>query len=299
MLSIAWVAMMALAVNGGGLQVERGSLPVNGARLAFEVAGKGPAVVLIHAGVADMTVWDEPFRELSKHFRVLRYDTRGFGESVTEAVAFSNRADLLALMDHLRIDRAVIVGNSRGGQIAVDFALEHPSRVSGLVFVAGGLSGFDKTPAGVNKNPTAGEKAVFEKIDALYEKKEFEKAAELEAAVWASGPEQKPDRAPSTIRERLRKMILHNARTHTTEPKPIPLDPPAAMRLGELRVPVLVMIGDLDESVTRSMAEYLATHAPRARKVVYRNTAHMISLEHPKEFVQEVTAFAQTASDSR
>ena len=95
---------------------------------------------------------------------MLRYDTRGFGESVTEAVTFSNRADLLALMDHLKIDKAVIVGNSRGGQIAVDFALENPSRVSGLVFVAGGLSGFDKTPADVNKTPTAGEKAVFEKI---------------------------------------------------------------------------------------------------------------------------------------
>jgi len=298
MMNIVLAGMMALAANGAGLPVERGSLQVNGAKLAFEVAGKGPAVVLIHAGVADMTMWDEPFRELSKHFRVLRYDTRGFGESVTEGVAFSNRADLLALMDHLKIDKAVIVGNSRGGQIAVDFALENPSRVSGLVFVAGGLSGFDKTSADVNKNPTEREKAVFEKIDGLYEKKQYEKVAELEAAVWASGPEQKLDRAPASIRERLRKMILHNARTHTTEPEPLPLNPPAAMRLGELKVPVLVMIGDLDESVTRSMADYLATHAPRARKVVYHNTAHMVSLEHPKEFVQEVTAFAQTASDS-
>src|SRR5262249_2376599 len=156
---------------------------VNGAKLAYEIAGRGPSIVLIHAGVADMTVWDEPFRALTKQFRVLRYDTRGFGESVSEAVSFSNRADLLALMDHLKIDKAMIVGNSRGGQIAVDFALENPLRVTGVVSVAGGLSGFEETPATVNKNPTAGEKAVFEKIDGYYEKKEFEKAAELESAV--------------------------------------------------------------------------------------------------------------------
>jgi 3-oxoadipate enol-lactonase len=165
-----------------------------------------------------------------------------------------------------------------------------------VVSVAGGLSGFDRTPPAVNKNLTPGEKAVFDKIEALYEKKEFAQVAELEAAVWASGPEQKPERAPAALRERLRRMILHNLRTHTTEPKPIVLDPPAALRLKELKVPVLVMIGDLDESTTRTMGEYLATHAHHARKILYRNTAHMISLEHPQEFIREVTAFARASS---
>src|SRR5262245_43934144 len=209
MMNFALFGLMT-AISTGVPPVERGALQVNGAKLAYEIAGHGPAIVLIHAGVADMSVWDEPFKVLTKRFRVLRYDARGFGESVTEAVSFSNRVDLLALMDHLKIDKAVIVGNSRGGQIAVDFALENPSRVVGVISVAGGLSGFDKTPAIVNKNPTPGEKAVFDKIDGFYEKKEFEKAAELESAVWGSGPEQKPERVAPAIRERLRRMILHN-----------------------------------------------------------------------------------------
>lgn len=288
--TIAW--LLAVTVPGS----EKGMLAVNGAKLAYEVAGTGPAIVLIHAGVADMSMWDEPFRDLSKQYRVLRYDTRGFGESVTESVSFSNRADLLALMDHLKIERAVIVGNSRGGQIAVDFALEHPSRVSGVVFVAGGLSGFDQTPASVMKVNSPAEQNVFGQIDALYEKKDLETAAELEANTWASGPEQKPDRAPAAIRERLRKMILHNNRTHTTEPKPIVLSPPAATRLSELKAPALVMIGTLDESVTRSSADYLAARAPNGRKIVFPNTAHMISLEHSKEFIREVTAFTRTVT---
>src|SRR5687767_12877214 len=142
-------------------------LSVNGAKLAYEVAGRGPSIVLLHAGVADMSMWDEPFRELSKRSRVVRYDMRGFGASKTEAVEFSNRQDLLSLMDHLKIDKAILVGNSRGGIIALDFTLEHPSRVSGLVCVAGGISGLEA-------EPTAEEKTVFDKIEALYEKKDFD-----------------------------------------------------------------------------------------------------------------------------
>ena len=159
MIGAMWGLLATMAVPS-----EKGMLPVHGAKLAYEVAGQGPAIVLIYAGVADMSMWDEPFRELSKRFRVVRYDTRGFGRSLTEAVAFSNRADLLALMDHLKIDRAVIVGNSRGGQIALDFTLENPSRVSGVVFVAGGLSGFDPEKAGLQNIPTAKEKVVFDRI---------------------------------------------------------------------------------------------------------------------------------------
>ena len=56
--------------------MERGALPVKGAKLAYEVAGQGPAIVLLHAGVADMSMWDEPFRQLSKRFRVVRYELR-------------------------------------------------------------------------------------------------------------------------------------------------------------------------------------------------------------------------------
>ena len=189
---------------------------MNGAKLAYEVDGRGSAIVLIHAGVADMSMWDEPFRALAKRHRVLRYDMRGYGASKTEAVTFSNRQDLLALMDHLKIDKAILVGNSRGGIIALDFALENPSRVSGLVSVAGSVSGYEA-------EPTAEEKAVFGKIDPLWEKKDFEAISKLEADIWVNGPAQKTDRAPRAIWERVHGMILHNYRTHTAEAKAIPL----------------------------------------------------------------------------
>src|SRR2546421_631012 len=115
------IGAMMWTMAGLALPSEKGMLPVNGAKLAYEVAGKGPAIVLIHAGVADMSMWDEPFHELSKRFRVLRYDTRGFGESVTEAVSFSHRVQLLALIDHLHIAIEGILGDCLGGPIHSGF----------------------------------------------------------------------------------------------------------------------------------------------------------------------------------
>jgi 3-oxoadipate enol-lactonase len=289
--TIALIGLLGLAVHGG-VPVTHGMLPVNGAKLAYEVAGHGPSIVLIHAGVADMSMWDEPFRELSKRYQVVRYDTRGFGASKTEAVEFSNRQDLLSLMDHLKIDKAILVGNSRGGIIALDFILEHPSRVAGLVSVAGSISGFDA-------ESTAGEKAVFDKVDALTEKKDIEAVSKLEADIWVNGPVQKTDRAPREIWERVHRMILHNYRTHTVEAKPIGLKPPAVGRLAELHVPVLAMVGDLDETGTQAAMAHLAAKAPNARLIKYHNTAHMISLERPREFLREVRAFAESIAKQK
>jgi len=119
-----------------------GFVETNGGRLYFETGGVGPGLVLVHAGVANLRMWDRHVPTWSTRFTVLRYDTRGFGRTESEHVAFSNRADLVAVMDEVGLERACLVGVSRGGQIVLDTALEHPDRVSGLVVAAGGVSGF-------------------------------------------------------------------------------------------------------------------------------------------------------------
>ena len=95
-------------------------------------------------------------------YRVIRFDARGFGASTTEDVEFSPRDDLRAVMDALGIGRAVLVGNSRGGMLAFDTAIETPERVAAVVGVAAGLAGFDggSTPA------EAAIEAEYERIDA-------------------------------------------------------------------------------------------------------------------------------------
>ena len=73
---------------------ESGFLETNGASIYHEVEGTGEAVVLIHAGVANLRMWDDQVAALRDSYRVIRYDTRGFGRTETEAVEFSNRADV-------------------------------------------------------------------------------------------------------------------------------------------------------------------------------------------------------------
>src|SRR5690606_31246270 len=119
-----------------------GFLPVEGGRLYYEAAGQGQPLVMIHAGIADSRMWTPQWDTFAQRCRVIRYDTRGYGKTTTDSVEFSNRADLRALLDHLVVEQAILIGCSRGGQIAVDFTIEFPERVRALIPVAAGLGGF-------------------------------------------------------------------------------------------------------------------------------------------------------------
>ena len=271
-----------------GFQRERGTVQVDGARLHYETAGAGRALILLHAGVADHRMWDEPFAAFASHYRVIRYDARGYGASVTEDVEFSNRQDLARLMTHLGIEQAHLLGVSRGGQIAMDFTLEQPAMVSALVMVASGPGGF-KSP---DPTPQA-ESRQFDEMEAAWSEKNFERLADLEVRFWVDGPGQPEDRVPAGVRDHVREMILQNYRTHSVEGKPQPLKPPAAGRLAEIVVPTLIVTGDLDTSHIRAAAAFMAEHIRGSRKVEIPGTAHMLSLEQPETFIRAVLDFLQ------
>lgn len=249
-------------------------LETNGARINYEVDGHGPAVAFIHAGVADLRMWDDQVAALRDDYRVIRYDTRGFGRTETDAVEFSNRADLIAILDHLGEDRAHVVGLSRGGQIALDVAIEFPDRVRTLTVAAGGVSGYE--------SPVEPPMAMWDASDVLEEAKDWLGLADLETAYWADGPGQSADRVPA-IRARVHEWVLTTYRAEKQEGRPIRLDPPADGRLGELRAPLLVMLGTLDDPGTSDAMRHLAASVPGARLEVFE-TAHMINLEQPDRF---------------
>src|SRR5687768_14288580 len=183
---------------------ESGFLETNGARIYYEVDGSGEPIVFIHAGVANLRMWDDQVAALRDDYRVIRYDTRGFGRTETEAVEFSNRADIAALLDHLGEASAHVVGFSRAGSIALDFALEYPDRVRSLVIGAGGISGFESPEAEANA-------ATFGLAEKLWEAKDWEALSDWEADYWASGPGQPADRVPE-IRAKVHGWVLDNYR---------------------------------------------------------------------------------------
>ena len=253
---------------------ERGLLETNGARIRYEVAGAGEAVVLIHAGIANLRMWDAEAAALGDSYRVIRFDARGYGETETEDVEFSNRADVAALLDHLCEPAAHVVGLSRGGMIALDFALEYPDRVRSLVVAAGGIGGYEP--------PEELPREAWDAAEKMWEAKDWEALAEWETALWADGPGQSPDRVPH-VRAQVREWVLENYRAEKEEGKPQPLDPPASERLDELRAPLLVLLGRLDEPGATASMRRLAASVPGAR-LEELDAAHMLNLEHPERF---------------
>jgi len=261
-------------------------LETNGARIAYDVDGSGPAVLLIHAGVANRTMWEDQVAALKDAYRVIRHDTRGYGETETGAVEFSNRADIAALLDHLGEPAAHVVGLSRGGQIALDFAIESPDHVRSLTVVAGGIGGYE--------SPDEVAAETWEPVEAMWEQKEWDKLTDWETAFWADGPGQSPDRIPE-VRRRVHAWVLENYRAEKEEGQPQPLDPPAVGRLGDLRAPLLVMLGTLDDPGTVESMRHLAASVPGARLEEFES-AHMVNLEHPDRFNRVLREFLDEAS---
>jgi pimeloyl-ACP methyl ester carboxylesterase len=257
------------------MTAENEVLETDGARIHYEVEGSGEPVLMVHAGVANLRMWDAQVAALRDAYRVIRHDTRGFGRTETDAVEFSNRADIAALLDRLGERSAHLVGLSRGAHIALDFALEFPDRVRSLVVSGGSVGGYDagdEAPAG------------WDEVGARVEARDWEYVAAWETAYWVDGPGQPAVRVDPTLRAKVHGWILETYRAEKEEGIPQPLDPPANERLGELQAPLLAIVGDLDDPGTQAACRYLAATVPGARLEVFEGAAHMVNLEQPDRF---------------
>ena len=252
---------------------------LNGARIHYRRAGSGFPVVLLHAGVADSRMWEPQVGALNNDFELITPDMRGFGKSELPPTAWSPTADLLALMDALGVrDAPHIVGCSIGGGVAIDFALEHPDRVSKLVLVGAGVGGL---VVGEENDPAD---PIEAEVRAAEESGDVDALNEAEMKLWLVGP----GRTPSHIDKKLRDLFLDMngiaLRSDFEHAPRMRLDPPAAGRLAEIKAPTLVLVGDHDIPDIHRHADALASGIRGARRAVIRDAAHLPNLEHPEEF---------------
>jgi 3-oxoadipate enol-lactonase len=271
--ALALCALMRVCADAGAQTGKResGFAEVNGTRLYYEAAGEGPAVVLVHGGLVDSRLWDAQMRPLSKRFRVVRYDLRGYGRSAAPTGEYYPTEDLRALLDHLKIDKATFVGLSLGSIVSADFALEYPARVERLVLVSSGLRGAKLPPD--ERAAAARRVAASEGMGRYFE--EFLKSDML------AGVRDRP-----AAREAMRRMMVENykADAYIRAGLPQSPEPPTAQRLGRIKAPALVVVGGLDAKNARDVADMLAAGIPGARKVVIRGASHHPPVETPKEF---------------
>jgi pimeloyl-ACP methyl ester carboxylesterase len=263
---------------------DSGFVETNGARIYYEADGSGHPLVLVHAGIANLRMWDEQVPIFARHYRVIRYDTRGWGRTETEQVEFSNRADLAAVLDHLGEQSAFLLGLSRGGSIVLDFALDYPERTDALIVAAGGVGGFE-----TEESPE--EEAIWQEAERHEQAHDWAWLADFETRFWVDGASQPAGRADPAIRARVHDWILTTYEAEKNEGKPQRMDPPAAGRLADLRAPTLVMVGDLDERSTQLSCRHLAEAVPGARLELFRGAAHMLNLEQPEHFNRLVLDF--------
>jgi 3-oxoadipate enol-lactonase len=243
--------------------------------LHHERAGEGRAVLLFHCALCDGRQWDRQMETFAREFQVVRFDIPGFGHSPFPRSAFSLADDALALLDELGIEQTALVGNSMGGDIAIDVTLTAPDRVWALVLVDAGHPGVERP----------GEIAEYnEQENALLESGDIDGAVDLNLRFWLDGPHRGPHVVDSGVRARvaeMQRLALENYLALDEEPGP---ERRAAGSPADIRCPTLVLVGDQDQPYMLAATDRYAEEIPGARKAVIAGAAHIPSLERPDEF---------------
>jgi len=256
-------------------------LPLPGARLVYQESGDGPAVVLVHGFGLDLRMWDPQAGPLAQRFRVVRYDCRGFGATgpLDPAVSYTHAGDLVALLDHLAIGDAVLVGLSFGGRVALQTALAAPARVRGLVLLDAVLDGVPWDP---------------ESEDALGQVARRVQTGGVTAgrAAWLAHPLFAAARERPELAAQLAAMVAGYPGQHWLGQDPHQQARPQIFdALEDVTAPTLVVTGDRDVPGFREMSSVLARRIPGAEAHVVTGAGHMVNMEQPAAVNELLTRF--------
>ncbi|MFD2261637.1 alpha/beta fold hydrolase [Lacibacterium aquatile] len=248
------------------------SFPHKGAELFVTEAGSGPPVVFLHAGVADQRMWRQQMQALVGTHRVIAYDRRGFGQTRCDASVVGYLDDLFALLDHLNIQQASLIGCSQGGRIAIDAALAHPERIASLVLIAPSISG----ATGPDHYPSLIQELI-DGLDVAEAAGDLDQVNKLEAHLWLDGPQSVEGRVQGAARTLFLDM---NGIALRHPPVPLPEMPSAFGSLHLIRHPTTLISGLLDFPHIVARTAALAKTIPNA-VCVDLDTAHLPSIEAP------------------
>ena len=263
-------------------KIKQGFAEVNGARLYYEQIGKGHPLVLIHGFTVDTRMWDDQFETFGKQYQVMRYDLRGYGRSeLPTKEDYNHSDDLKALMNHLEISKAYVIGLSMGGAIAINYTLDYPESVDALISVDASLGGYRWSPdygASLDSIFIIGREAGH---DAALER-------------WLDFEIFEPAKENPEVATHLRKIISDYSGYHWSSDTVNwgrSTGPTAIQRLDEISVPTLAIVGSLDSPDFDTIASILAKNIPDARKIIINNVGHMSNMENPDEFNEIVLNF--------
>ena len=254
-------------------------LDLDGSKIYYEECGTGPeAVVQIHDGIAHSAVWDGVWLAFCKQFHTIRYDRRGYGRSPAATQPYFETDDLQALLHHLQIKRAMLVGSSHGGAITINFTLEHPALVEQLVLVGAVVDGYEFSDHFLMR--TMKNEAPMQKSDVPGLITNWVNDKYVIAADHAEAKKKLNEILTASPQD-----LTHGDMARPTRP--------AVARLGEIRVPTLILVGDQDIPDVHAHAGVIENGIPNSRRVVVEDAGHLMYLEKPDEFSRLVITFLQ------
>jgi 3-oxoadipate enol-lactonase len=243
---------------------------LQGADIAYDEAGTGHPLLLVHAGIVNRRMWDPVWDALASRFRVIRPDLRGFGESIASTEPFTNWHDLARLLR------------------ALDAVPAHaePYKVDRLILVGAGLAGWDWAES---------LRADWEKEEAAWQADDLDEVAWANVRTWVDGP-LRGGPAPAELRQAVFDMYRPALQLQKVEGAVDgeALEPSAADRLAEVGAPTLIVVGELDQPDMMKVGEHLVASMPHARLVRMPGVSHLPPMEAPDEFVRIVTEFLES-----
>jgi pimeloyl-ACP methyl ester carboxylesterase len=266
--------------NHFSIEADSGYINVNGSKLFYEIAGEGEYIVLLHDGILHREIWDEQFPVLAEKYRVVRYDRRGYGKSFNPQAPFSHIDDLNQLFIQLKIDNAILFGMSAGGMTSIDFTLKYPEKVKALVLVGAVVSGYGYSTHFLTRGGN---------IDSLLEYLEPQKF--IKYFGWEDPYEVYPENTKA--KEKFLRLLESNplnvngALGYFVKP----LEKAAVEYLHEIKVPVLVLVGEYDIPDVHAHSGVIEAGIPNAKREIIFKAGHLIPLEQPEAFNASVLIF--------
>lgn len=273
-----------------GLGMRRARLQ-NGVELHYVERGRGRPLVLLHGGMGDLASWSSQLAAFSRFHRVIAYSRRyNFpnrnGAPVPCYGAHVDAEDLAALLDHLRLDAACLVGTSYGAYVALALALRHPQRVERLVLVEPPVHRC--APATIFNRFIAD---VWRPAARAFERGETARALlQLTDGMWGEPVFERLPR--STLRVVRRNARAMKALTSSSDPFPRL----SRRQLRRLRVPVLLVAGQHAAPIHSAVNGALARILPRAREAIIPRASHGSPRENPTAFNRVVLKFLGRAA---
>ncbi|HWP96121.1 MAG TPA: alpha/beta hydrolase [Syntrophomonadaceae bacterium] len=262
----------------------KGLIEINNTKLFFRVKGEGEPVVFIHGMFNDHRVWEYQIDVFASRYKVICLDQRGYGKSDLPIGPFSHLEDIRALMDAFSLTKASIIGSSRGGAVATEFALKYPEMVKNLVLVGSDLKGFPYPP---------------DHIQQIMNLFMIMQSAGLEAGIndyianpyWAYC-------YPSPNRPEARDKVIQIVRESMNAFRWVPtwdveLTPSAFESVEKIELPVLLIMGEKDHELNQQIEDYLHGKIKNSKKIVMEDCCHFPFVEKPEEFNQIVLEFLQ------